>query len=451
TFYLLLLLQSLVLLAAYLGISLLVSPKMTLVAGSIGVLMFAVLHPLRRRTAIFGTRLTASRQEQYRTVSEFLSGMKMAKSLNIEHRYVDRLGRTLGQMHSEFNKYTRLTSISTAAFQIFSVMGLTIFIYVALVYVRLGIAEILVMIVLFMRLAPRFMELQLNLQQIILNLPAYHVMEATKQQFDAEAEAGPKPDASAAPALAQSLDVQSVSYVYDATTGKEALRDLSFSLASGSITAIIGPSGSGKSTLADILLGLLEPTGGRLVVDGTAIDDHNRRAWRERVAYVPQEVFLLHDTIAANLRIASADASDAELWAALETAQAASFVRALPQDLATVVGDRGARLSGGERQRIALARALLRRPQLLVLDEATSALDWKNQSLIADAVAALRRTMTVVTIAHRYSMISFADQVIALKDGVVAESGSFTEQAGRPDSLLSQMILREQRNDDAPV
>jgi len=220
--------------------------------------------------------------------------------------------------------------------------------------------------------------------------------------------------------------------------------DITFGLPAGKVTALIGPSGSGKSTIADMLLGLLEPTAGKILVDGVEIDAGNRRRWRDQVAYVPQDVFLLHDTIAANLRLAAPQASDDDLWTALRAAHAGDFVERLDQRLETVVGDRGVRLSGGERQRIALARALLRKPSLLILDEATSALDWQNQSLIARSIDGLRGAMTILTIAHRPSMIAFADWVVAMEDGRVVEVGQYQRLKAKPASRLSRMLSGEQ-------
>ena len=146
---------------------------------------------------------------------------------------------------------------------------------------------------------------------------------------------------------------------------------------------------------------MVEPEYGHLIVDGEVLRSDQLRAWRDQVAFVPQDTFLMHDTVAENLRLAVPDASDTALWTALELAQAKSFVEALPAGLDTVVGDRGAALSGGEGQRIALAFALLRQPRLLVLDEATSALDAENQALIARAISRLKQSITIVTIAHR--------------------------------------------------
>ena len=158
---------------------------------------------------------------------------------------------------------------------------------------------------------------------------------------------------------------------------------------------------------------------------------------------MPQEVLLLNDTIAANLRLTSPNAGEDELWAALAAAQLDGFVRRAPGALKTRVGDRGVRLSGGERQRLALARALLRRPQLLILDEATSALDWENQAAIARVIRGLRGRCTVITIAHRPSMIEFADWVIALEAGRVVETGAFNDLASDPATRLARMLAAE--------
>ncbi len=221
------------------------------------------------------------------------------------------------------------------------------------------------------------------------------------------------------------------------------VRSIDLALRANTITALIGPSGSGKSTIADLFMGLLHPTEGTISVDGTPLSDGNRRLWREQVAFVPQEPFLLNDTIEANLRIASPDATEEQLRDALRTAKALDFVDRLPAGLATLVGERGTRFSGGERQRISLARALLRQPKLLILDEATSALDWENQRLIANDIAEMRGKLTILTIAHRLSMIDFAEDVIAIEEGRVVEAGRFDQLAADPHSRLAMMLRGE--------
>ena len=448
-FSLLMLVQIAVLLAGYLVVSVFISPVMTLFAVVIGILMFVALQPFRSRATAFGRVLTANRQDQYRTVSEFLGGIKVAKSLNVEASYFAQLQATLEKMKADNINYVHNSSIGTAVFQVASVMGLSLFIYVALVRFNLSLAEIVVLLLVFMRIAPRFMDMQTQAQQVLINLPAYTAMRSLQARFDAEREPGhaSSEDGGKLP-LDTGINIRGVSFSYDDGAGKAVVSDITFGLPAGKVTALIGPSGSGKSTIADMLLGLLEPTAGKILVDGVEIDAANRRRWRDQVAYVPQDVFLLHDTIAANLRLAAPQASEDDLWTALRAAHAGEFIERLDNRLETVVGDRGVRLSGGERQRIALARALLRKPSLLILDEATSALDWQNQSLIARSIDGLRGAMTILTIAHRPSMIAFADWVVAMEDGRVVEVGQYQRLKAKPASRLSKMLSGEQSEAD---
>ncbi|ESX97007.1 ABC transporter ATP-binding protein [Mesorhizobium sp. LNJC403B00] len=441
-FSLLMLVQIAVLLAGYLVVSLFISPVMTAFAIVVGIVTFLALQPFRARASAFGRVLTSNRQEQYRTVSEFLGGIKVAKSLNVEATYYAQLRSTLGKMKADNINYVRNSTIGTALFQVASVIGLSLFIYVALIRFNLSLAEIVVLLLVFMRIAPRFMDMQMQAQQVLINLPAYASMRDMQARFDAEREPA-NLESDAKLSLDVGLNIRNVSFAYEAG-GKPVVSDVTFGLPAGKVTALIGPSGSGKSTLADMLLGLLEPSEGKILADGVEIGAANRRRWRDQVAYVPQDVFLLHDTIAANLRLAAPQASDAELWTALRAAHGADFVERLELRLDTVVGDRGVRLSGGERQRIALARALLRKPSLLILDEATSALDWQNQSLIAKSIDGLRGSMTILTIAHRPSMIAFADWVVAVENGRIVEVGQYQRLKAKAGSRLSKMLSGEQ-------
>ncbi|TIT73823.1 MAG: ABC transporter ATP-binding protein, partial [Mesorhizobium sp.] len=321
-FSLLMLAQTALLLAGYLVVSLFISPVMTSFAILIGVILFVALQPFRARATAYGRVLTASRQEQYRTVSEFLGGIKVAKSLNVEASYFAQLRATLEKMKADNVAYVRNSTIGTALFQVASVIGLSLFIYVALVRFHLSLAEIVVLLLVFMRVAPRFMDMQVQAQQVLINLPAYTAMQALQARFDAERETEPGDAAqNARLSLDSGVNIRDVSLAYG--DGNPVVSGITFGLPAGKVTALIGPSGSGKSTIADVLLGLLEPTEGRVLADGVEITAGNRRAWRDQVAYVPQDVFLLHDTIAANLRLAAPQAGDEALWAALRKAHVA--------------------------------------------------------------------------------------------------------------------------------
>jgi ATP-binding cassette subfamily C protein len=449
-FHLLLLMQSGALLVVYIAVSWLISPAMTLFASVIGVGVLAALHPLRNMASAHGDALTENRQAQHRTVSEFLSALKIAKSFNAEPRYAAKLAATLDRARRDLDRFVRLNSIGGVALQVSSALGLALFVYVAIARLALPLPHIIVLVFLFMRVSPRVMALQGHLQEILINVPAFAAIQSVQAACNREQE--PPASSQPPPSLQHEVRLERVSVRYAEGAARNAVDDVSFSLPARQITALVGPSGSGKSTLADVLMGLLEPSGGAVAIDGTALTEANRSAWRTHVAYVPQDVVLIHDSIAANFRLAVPDAAEEAMWEALKTANAHEFVERLPDRLQTVVGERGARLSGGERQRLALARALLRRPQLLILDEATSALDWENQRLIARAIRELRGSMTILTIAHRPSMIAFADRVVVLEDGKVVESGGYDALIREGGSRLARMVAGDQsiREADKP-
>lgn len=210
-----------------------------------------------------------------------------------------------------------------------------------------------------------------------------------------------------------------------------ALDTVSVRIPRGSSLGVVGTSGAGKTTLVDLLLGLLEPTQGTIEVDGAPLDRTNMLAWRRLIGYVPQEVFMLDSSIRDNVVFAGRDVAvdDDEVWAALEQAQLADFVRSLPGQLDTMIGERGARMSGGQRQRMGIARALYRQPSLLVLDEATSSLDLVTEAAMAHTLESLGRSITKVIIAHRLTTVRECDRILFLKNGKVAGIGTFEELA----------------------
>lgn len=443
-FNLLQLVQNVILLVTYALVAALVSIQMALFAAAVGGVALAMLYPVRRRSARFGETLTLSRQEQYRTISEFISGVKMAKSFNAEPAYLKQLSHTLKDVRAQAVGYTRLSSLGTLLFQVTSTFAIAAFIYVAFVVVHMPLARIAVMALVFMRVAPRFNAVQDSVQQLLVNIPAFDAMRALMIRCEQEREGVQGTQGRALPPLSDAIRFENVTLRFNDDALGEVLKAASFMIPAGRITAMIGPSGSGKSTIADLVMGLLEPSEGSVTVDGTALGAENRRSWRDQIAYVPQEVFLLHDTIATNLAVARPWATESEMWEALDAAGAGGFARLLPDRLQTVVGDRGIRLSGGERQRIALARGLLRHPTLLILDEATSALDWENQRLIARSIEQLRGTMTIITIAHRPSMIAFADWVVAIEDGRIIETGDYATLLDTAESRLRRLVIGEQ-------
>ncbi len=209
------------------------------------------------------------------------------------------------------------------------------------------------------------------------------------------------------------------------------LDGVSLHVAPGERVALVGPSGAGKTTVAGLVLRLFDPQEGALFLDGRPYRDHDLRDLRGRMAYVPQEAVLYDASVADNIRFGLADASDQAVRDAAARAQALDFIERLPDGFGTLVGDRGVRLSGGERQRLALARAFLRNPAILVLDEPTSALDAANESAIREALAELMAGRTTIMVAHRFSLVRDLDRIVVLDGGKVRESGTHDELLAR--------------------
>jgi ABC-type multidrug transport system fused ATPase/permease subunit len=234
----------------------------------------------------------------------------------------------------------------------------------------------------------------------------------------------PPPKSSTKSAFKEQVELSDVSFTYPLAAGP-ALDGLTLAIHKGESVGFVGPSGSGKSTLVDVILGLLTPTTGRVLVDGSDIQ-LNLRAWQDQVGYVPQTIYLTDDSLQRNVAfgLANEQIDALAVRRAIRAAQLEDFVATLPDGLETVVGERGVRLSGGQRQRIGIARALYHNPQVLVLDEATSALDTVTEQGIMESVTALRRSKTILIVAHRSSTVQYCDRLYRLDRGKVVDTGS---------------------------
>lgn len=254
-------------------------------------------------------------------------------------------------------------------------------------------------------------------------------------QIPADPTLAQEPPHSARP-MQEGAKLEHVSFRYG--PGPYVLEDISFEIPIGCRVGIIGQTGSGKSTLVDLLMGLLEPTEGKIYIDGQPLERFSKTHWQQQIAHVPQSLYLSDSSIAANIAFGQGEKEiDGDrIVEAARQAEIDSFIRTLPDGYDTLVGERGVRLSGGQRQRIGIARALYKRANVLIFDEATSALDQETEASIVATLASFRRELTLVMISHRLTTLSSCDRIIHLANGKVTESGSYDEVVG-PRSALA--------------
>ncbi|MBX6390572.1 MAG: ABC transporter ATP-binding protein [Frankia sp.] len=237
--------------------------------------------------------------------------------------------------------------------------------------------------------------------------------------------------------------------VLDTRVPSQVLHDVSFRVAPGETVALVGPSGAGKTTISQLVSRIYDPTSGRVLIGGQDIRDVTLASLRATVGVVTQDAHMFHDTIRANLMFARPDATDEQMWAALDAAQLGGLVRALPDGLDTVIGERGYRLSGGEKQRLAIARLLVKEPAIVVLDEATAHLDSESEAAVQRALTAALTGRTALVIAHRLSTVRDADRILVVADGRVVEQGRHTDLLA--GGGLYAELYRTQFATDSPV
>ena len=254
-------------------------------------------------------------------------------------------------------------------------------------------------------------------------------LAAAKRIFDeilnVKSDICEKPDAILLPKLAGHVRFEDVSFRY-ADDSDDVLRNISFEAKPGEVIALVGKSGSGKSTLVDLIPRFYDPTQGRILIDGVDVRDVKLASLRRQIGIVPQETWLFAGTLRDNVAYGNREAPDEEVRSAAYSANA-SFIESMPRRFDTVVGERGIRLSGGERQRIAIARAILMNPRILILDEATSSLDASSEALVQEALDQLMKGRTTIVIAHRLSTVVHADRILVIGDGKILEMGSHRE------------------------
>ncbi len=414
-----------------------ISPQLALVAAGIALLLMLSGLALRRSATADGERLSELSAELFSGAIEQVATLKVAKSAGVAEvvatRFAERSARYGAQLVRVYWRWVAAGAVMNVG----AAVALSVVVYVAVMQIHLAPARLLLLLFVCARLVPKAAMVQQSLLHTARAMPAAVEVRDLLTQLEAAADV-PSGIHHPAPPFTRTLALEHVSYRYP-NADRDALRDVSLHVPIGQVTAIVGLSGAGKSTIADMLLQLIVPERGAVTLDGIPLDASMQRDWRRHVGYVPQDPQLFHDSVRENLRWVAPQATDEEIMIALRMSGALPLLSRLEHGLDTLVGDRGALLSGGERQRIALARALLRRPSLLVLDEATSALDPESEQALRDAFSALTPTISVVTITHRLTSARLADHVVVMDAGEVVGEGSWDTLVQIPDSRLSTL------------
>lgn len=437
--------SSLIFTIVQIAVALLLSPSLTVFVLVCGAGLGILSRRFIRKARELGSQTSEHARHYMSGIADGFNGMKDIKSNTLEPTRLAWLEGLTERMAQEQLSYVRLRMNSQLVYKGSSALLIAAFILACFALFQTQGAQLLAITAIFARLWPQFTSIQSNMQQLYAMIPAckavYELQEESRKAAERPASTPNGGAHAGAPLpIGRGIACRGVSFRYDKGAEEATLDRIDLFIPANRMTAIAGASGSGKSTLIDLIMGLIKPDEGRILVDGEDIGEERLLAYRQSISYVPQDPFLFNATIRDNISMLRKDATEEEIWEALEFASCAEFVRSLPDGLDTVIGDRGVRLSGGERQRLVLARAIIRRPSVLVLDEATSALDAGNEARIQEAIDRLKGTMTVIVVAHRLTTIRNADQVIVMNRGRVAEQGDYATLASDAASLFGRLL-----------
>ena len=438
TFQILNLAVNIIVALVYVGMALRLSPQATLLVLVSGFCLLLLLKGRTERSRITGRKILQSNKGLYAAALEHMAALKTTKSYSAEERNIEIFSRQAEEISQGNIEVSRQYALVASLYEIGSVIALSFILYASLKVINVPLTSMLILLFLFARLMPKFSTIQGSYQRFITLLPAFSALDETIREMENSAEVETKHEKGVI-ILDRSVEFRDVCFGYDKTS---VLEGIDLKIPVGQTVGLVGPSGSGKSTVADLLIGLMKPVKGSILVDDEILTPGIVRAWRKLIGYVSQDTFLFNDTVRSNLLWACPGASEEEMMGALRLAAADEFVSRLPEGIDTLLGDRGVRLSGGERQRLSLARAILRKPSLLILDEATSNLDSESEMRIQAAVEGLHGSLTTLVITHRLSTLRNADTIYILENGRIVEHGSWSDLVAMNGKFLNLCLTQ---------
>ncbi len=402
------------------------NPKFALIALIAIPMAGGVLGVLGRKLRSAGRRGNEVMGEIYHRFQESLQGMLVVKSFNYEEGSIAKFRVENDEFFHQMMRYFRATALSGPLMEFLGSLIMAAIVWLggrAIGAGHMSASQFAVFLgSFFMAYGPIKNLAQMNATAQLGLAAAERIFSILDEVPTVVEPKHPKPF----PALTKGVVFENVSFKYPSRE-LWALKDVSLTIKPGEVVALAGPSGSGKTTFVHLLLRLFDPTEGRITIDGVDLRDMSSHELRARLGLVSQETILFNDTVLGNVAIGREGASRADVEKALAVADASDFVNAMRQGLDTPLGDRGARLSGGQRQRLAIARAVLKDPKLLILDEATSNLDAGSERAVQDAMERLYPGRTVVMIAHRLSTVQKASRIVVMRHGRIEEAGTHAE------------------------
>lgn len=425
-------------------LAMLLSPLLTIIVLLSGLILAYSMKRTLKKSKNLGKETTYIMNDYFGGITEQFNGIKDMKSNMLESPYESWFQSKSDKIQSNVMQLVRLSSTSTLIYRVVAALLIVVIVYASYNLLSIAPEKMMIVILIFSRLWPRFTSIQNNLEQIISMLPAIdNVLRVQKESQGQQELLELTWRKGSSSFFGKAIECKNLGFRYDQAKDNWALSNINLQLPINETTAIVGQSGAGKTTLVDLLMGLLKPEIGEITVNNKKLSRENLLSYRSSISYVSQEPFLFHASIRQNLKMVEPNATDHDIWVALSFAAADKFVKSLPEGLDTIIGDRGIKLSGGERQRIVLARAILRKPSILVLDEATSALDSETEQKIQDSIDQLKGKMTIIIIAHRLSTIRNANNVVVLKGGTVIQQGSYQELSYSEGAFLNMLKTQE--------
>ena len=436
------------------------SVRLTFVALVIAPLLTLALQPVLRKLRKGHRRLRGDYGEIMSVLQEVVSGVRLVKSFRGEPYEDTRFMDASGRYSSGMVRITRIAFLSQPMTEMIGTSVAVLILWIGAREVLMGRgtmdgATLITFMIMVMRLLPPLKQLSqapTTAQQSFASAERlFDVLDQpTEAQLDQPTPAQPARGTRATAALQESLEFDRVTFGYE--PGEPVLRDVSFVARRGEVVALVGASGAGKSTLVDLIPRFYEPSEGRILLDGVDSREFALPALRGLTGIVSQDTVLFNDTVRHNIAYGAAERfTDEQVEAAARAANAHAFIAELPQGYDTPLGERGTRLSGGQRQRLAIARALLTDPPILILDEATSALDTESERLVQEAIDRLLSGRTVFVIAHRLSTVVHADQILVLDRGEIIERGTHDELLARHGTYSRLHDAQLRRDADGPV